>query len=823
MADDPSPTILPDLPIRAVLDALGARLAAAPNAVLVAPPGAGKTTVVPLFLLSAAWRGPHGRILLVEPRRLAARAASARMAALLGETVGETVGRRMRLDTKISARTRIEVVTEGVFTRLVLDDPGLDGIAAVLFDEFHERSLDADLGLALALDVQGALRPDLRIVAMSATLDGARVARLMSAEDGIVTSEGRAFPVAIHYVDRPGTEPVEEAVARIVRGALVDHPGSVLAFLPGQREIERTVRLLEGRVGPLVDVQPLYGALTQGQQDAAIRPAAPGRRKIVLSSSIAETSITIDGVSTVVDSGLARRPVFEPGSGLTRLRTVRASRASVDQRAGRAGRTGPGTAIRLWRAEQSAALEAFDPPEILASDLSGLLLDCAAWGVGDPRDLPFLDPPPEASLSEARALLQTLGAFDDSGRPTALGTAMRSLPLPPRLARMVAGAARGAARDRAADLAVLLTERGLGGDDPDLGTRLSGLRHGQRGAAAAGLARRLARAALPDGALDSSDPGTLLALAFPDRVAVRRGEPGAFVLANGRGAFLDGAARLAAEPLLVVADLAGTARNARILAAASLPREALDTVLAPMVTNEEALTYDAGSRSVRARRIVRIGKAVMSQTPLAKPDPERVRQTLIAGLKAAGAGTLDFGRETGQLRDRLRFLGRRLGGDWPDVSDEALTERIEEWLGPWLSGIDRLSALPSGDYRDALLSIVPADRRRRIDDLAPSHFTVPTGSRIPIRYDEDDAVLAVRVQELFGLNRHPAIADGAVKLTLELLSPAARPIQVTRDLPGFWSGSWREVRAALRGRYPRHPWPEDPATAPPTARAKPRG
>jgi ATP-dependent helicase HrpB len=814
---------LPALPVSAVLDELAEALESRGRAVLVAPPGAGKTTLVPLHLLGASFRG-DGRILLIEPRRLAARAAARRMAEIIGEPVGETVGWRMRLDTLVSARTRIEVVTEGVFTRMVLADPELAGVSAVIFDEFHERSLDGDFGLALALDVASALREDLRLLVMSATLDGARVATLLGGAP-VVESQGRAFPVTIGYRDRPGTEPVENAVAAAVRAALAEEAGSLLVFLPGQREIERVAERLRDTVPAGVIVAPLYGAMEGVAQDTAVRPAPAGTRKVVLATSIAETSLTIDGVSVVIDSGLRRRPVFEPATGLSRLETVRISRAAADQRAGRAGRTAPGTAIRLWRAEQTAALDPFDRPEILASDLAGLVLDCAAWGVGEPADMAFLDPPPGPAIAEARALLVELGGLDGDGRLTSIGEAMRALPLPPRLARMVVGAPAAARRD-AAMLAVLLTERGLGGTDTDLGERLRRFRHdeGGRARAAGKLARRIA--ATPGAAapapLDGTEPGDLLALAYPDRVAVARGARGHFVLANGRGGVLDASHALARERFVVVAELQGAARAGRILAAAALAPASMERLLAERGTVEDVVGFDMAARQVRARRVRRLGRATIEEVPQPVPAGDAASTALADGIRRLGFQALPFGKEGERLLRRMRFLAAAYGPPWPDLSDEALLAGLEDWLLPYLPGVTGLAQFAPDAMAEALRGLLPPGAAGRLEAMAPTHFAAPSGSIVPIRYEADQPVLAIRVQELFGLIRHPTIADGRLKLTLELLSPAHRPIQITRDLPGFWEGSWADVRAELRGRYPKHEWPEDPARALATARAKPR-
>ena len=817
-----TPPVLPDLPVNEALPRLLQALDRDGRAVLVAPPGAGKTTLVPLALLDQAWRG-DGRILLLEPRRLAARAAASRMASLLGEEPGGTVGYTMRMESRISARTRILVVTEGVLARMILDDAELTGVSAVIFDEFHERSLDGDFGLALALDVQGALRPDLRLLVMSATIDGARVASLLDGAE-VVESSGRAFPVALRHVERPPGQPVEEAVAAACRQAIAEEHGSVLAFLPGQREIERTAELLAGRLPAGVDIAPLYGGLDARAQDAAIRPSPSGHRKVVLATAIAETSLTIEGVRVVVDCGLSRLPRFEPATGLTRLETVRVSRASADQRAGRAGRLEPGLAIRLWRAEQTASLPAFTPPEILEADLSGLLLDCASFGVADPAGLRFLDPPPRPALSEARALLRDLGALDDAGRMTPTGEAMRKLSLPVRLAHMVA-----MAKDpgKAAELSVLLTERGLGGPSADLDQRLSRFRadRGPRAQAARRMADRLAGAVGGRRSQTSVAPSTgeLLALAYPDRLAKARGQHGHFVLANGRGAVLDAADPLAGQSFLVVADLQGRSQNARIASAAAIDEAAARAVLADRIETARQTVFDRDSRTVRQRETVRIGAIVLTERQLPPPRGADADAAILDALRLAGPGMLDWGRQSTTVRRRLAWLRNGLGEPWPDVSDAALAATLDAWLAPFLTGSPSIAAIGDSVLAQALLSLVPHDLRRRVDALAPTHFSAPSGSTVPIRYDEEGPVLAVRVQELFGLDQHPTIAGGTVPLTLELLSPAHRPIQTTRDLPGFWQGSWSDVRAEMRGRYPRHVWPEDPRQATATSRAKPRG
>jgi ATP-dependent helicase HrpB len=817
------------LPIDVVLGDLTASLRTRPNAVLVAPPGAGKTTRVPLVLLDEPWAN-GGKIIVLEPRRLAARAAAARMAQTLGEAVGETVGLRVRLGSKISRKTRIEVVTEGVFARMILDDPSLAGIAAVLFDEFHERSLDADLGLALALDAQGGLREDLRLLVMSATLDGARVARLLS-EAPVIESEGRAYPVETRYLGRDPNRRIDDQVADAVMRALRAESGSILVFLPGQGEIRRVETSLRERVGdPAVDIAPLYGALERGEQDLAVSPA--------------ETSLTIEGVRVVIDSGLARVPVYEPNIGLTRLETVRVSRAAADQRRGRAGRIEPGVCYRLWEQAATGALEPFGRPEILSADLAPLLLDCAAWGVTDPTSLAFLDPPPGPALKEARALLQQLGALDHEGRITDVGRRLRDLPLPPRLARMVLVAGESGQAREAADLAAVLVERGLGGDAVDLAECVERYRRDRSGRAQdmRRMAEGWARASDPkvdttsgsdpmmntssDARASSSGPhstGALLTLAYPDRLAKARGKTGEYLMANGRGAALESHERLAKEPYLAIAEIAGGAASARILAAASISSEEIESLFAEAIEQRDEIVFDRQARALRARGVRRLGALLLNERPLKVPATEAAARTLAEGLASLGLDALPWSRALAQWRERVMFLRKAEGEEWPDLSDDALSRAAEEWLAPHLVGKSGLGEIGPDLLSEALRSLLPWNLQRRLDTEAPTHIEVPTGSQIPIDYGaEEGPVLAVRVQELFGLDKHPTIAAGRVPLILHLLSPAQRPIQITRDLPGFWRGSWAAVRADMRGQYPKHPWPEDPLTAPPTRHAHKR-
>jgi ATP-dependent helicase HrpB len=897
------------LPIDVVLDELARTLDQNNAAVLVAPAGAGKTTRVPLALLDAPWVRAK-KIIVLEPRRIAARASAERMAHTLGERVGETVGYRVRFGSKVSRATRVEVVTEGIFSRQILDDPELNGVAAVLFDEFHERSLDADLGLALARDAQTGLREDLRILVMSATLDGARVAKLLG-EAPVIASEGRAFAVETRYLGRRADAPLERQMADAIAMALRADPGSVLAFLPGAAEIRRTQNLLAERVHDAsVEIVPLFGALDSAVQDRAIAPAPKGHRKVVLATSIAETSLTIEGVRIVVDSGVARVPRYEPDIGLTRLETVRASRAAVDQRRGRAGRTEPGVCYRLWDEPQTAAFAAYTQPEILSADLSSLVLDLAQWGVGDPATLAFLDPPPLPALKEARGLLRELGALDADGRITAEGKSLRALALPPRLARMIVDSHRLGAGAAAAAIAAILTERGLGGDNVDLDVRLDALRRdrSQRADSARALARRWAsqvaagevasrkssaeyanverarrktgpsapsplagegrgggstRAvgvrATPFPNLESElrslrtpqgggeprqlagtkrenqtpsgeeppSTGVMLALAYPDRVARNRGN-GSFILANGRGAALEQTSALSRAPYIAVAELTGTAAQGRILLAAPITQAEIELHFADQIETADEISFDRGAMALRARRKKTLHAITLSEAPLALQASAETAPVLADGLVSAGLDQLPWSKPAKQWRDRVMFLraaeAEASHNSWPDLSDDALAAQREAWLVPALYDKTSLKDLSPGDLSDALMTLLPWELRGPLEREAPTHFEAPTGTQLAIDYEaEQGPTIAVRLQELFGLNTHPSIAKGAIPLVLELLSPAHRPVQVTRDLPGFWRGSYAAVRSDLRGRYPRHPWPEDPANAVPTRRVKSKG
>lgn len=817
------PIVSAPLPIDAVLGDVRNALRTHGTGVLVAAPGAGKTTRVPLALLDEPWRD-GGKIIVLEPRRIAARAAAERLAATLGTRLGDRVGLRARLASKTSANVAIEVVTEGVFTRMILDDPELSGVAAVLFDEFHERSLDADLGLALALDTRGALRPDLKILVMSATLEASRVAKLLG-DAPVIASDGRTFPIETRHIGRRAQR-IEDDVVDAVRRALERDTGSILVFLPGQGEITRVAERLRSLALPeTIDIAPLYGALDPATQDRAISPANAGHRKIVLATSIAETSITIEGVRVVIDSGLARVPRFEPDVGVTRLETVRVSRASADQRRGRAGRTEPGICYRLWDEPETQGLVPFAEPEIRVADLSSLLLDCAEWGTNDARSLAWLDPPSEGALAAARSGLQAIGALDVEGHISQEGRRLRALPLPPRLARMLLKAGERGAADDAAELAAVLVERGIGGNDLDIATRLENFRRdrSRRSQDMRALARQWTRAATTSAKGDTLSPAELLALAYPERIAKNRGKRGSFLLANGRAGLIDTAHPLAGAPYLVVAELQGRAAATRIMLATATDEAEVSIFDGDRIASDDALTFDRDSRSVKARSVRRLGAIELrSESRPVRPDEDSA-PVLANGVAQLGIGTLPWSKAQLQLRNRVGFL-RANDESWPDLSDAALAASVGEWLQPFLSGKTRVSEIDASTLEQALTAILPWPMRQRLDAEAPTHFEAPTGNSHALDYESAAApALHIRVQELFGLKEHPAIARGRLPLTLYLLSPAHRPIQITRDLPGFWAGSWAAVKADMRGQYPKHVWPDDPANATPTSRAKPRG
>ncbi len=830
---------MPDnLPIHIVLPELLAALRAGSNAVLVAPPGAGKTTAVAPALLNEDWC--TGEILLLSPRRLAARAAGERMASQAGESVGKTFGYATRLDSKRSAATRVSVITEGIFVNRIQADPELAGVSAVLFDEVHERSLDVDFGLALALDAQSALRPDLRVVAMSATLDGSRFSALMAKNSNkpapVIESEGRSYPLDLRHIGRSAEARIEDSVAAAVRTALREAEGGVLAFLPGVAEIERTAERLEGLPGMVL--HRLHGSMDPAAQRAAIAPDPQGRRKLVLATSIAETSLTLDGIRVVVDSGLARRPRYDRAAGMTRLVTERASQASATQRAGRAARQGPGVAYRLWEEAATAGLPRFDPPEILEADLSALTLDCALWGVSDPRELAWLDSPPDAAIAEARARLTALDALDPDGRPTAHGKAIARLPLPPRLGHMLVRAGEIGLAHTAAQVAVLLGERGLGGSDADLELRLRRWR-GERGPRAEG-ARRLAErwaklAPLPlaggagGGRVPPSrtDPpptppasgreeevATCIALAFPDRIARRRDASGeTWASAGGRGFRLDPACPLARAEWLAVAETQGMASGARILSAAQIDPATVESLFADRIETRRSVRFDPATGRVEALRERRLGVIRLSSGPDSGASPQEIQTALLEGVRTHGLALLPWSGGGDVLRIRAAYAG--VGA----LSDEALLAALDDWLPAVLAGKRRLDAIEPGALTEALQNHAGWDAMRAIDKAAPARFGSPAGSSHAIDYSaEAGPTVELRPQALFGLAVHPMA--GNTPLVLSLTSPAGRPIQTTRDLPGFWKGSWAAVAKEMRGRYPRHPWPDDPAAASATLRTK---
>lgn len=789
------------LPVEAILPHLKAALAAGPNAVLIAPPGAGKTTAVAPALLDEPWC--DGRILLLSPRRLAARAAAERIAEIAGEAVGQRIGYATRMDSRQSAATRILVLTEGIFRNLVQDDPELAGVSAVLFDEVHERSLDSDFGLALALDAQAGLRPDLRLVAMSATLDGGRFAALMDAP--VIESEGRSHPLTLRHIGRRAEARIEDEMAAAIRRALADEAeGDLLAFLPGVGEIERTAERLAGLPA---EVHLLHGSLDPAAQRAAIRKSA--RRKVILATSIAETSLTIDGVRIVVDSGLARRARYDRAAGSTRLVTERASQAAVTQRAGRAARQGPGVAYRLWEEAATAGLPRFDPPEILEADLSPLLLDCALWGVGDPSSLRWLDPPPKAALAEARLRLIDLNAIDDAGRPTAHGRAMAQLPLPPRLAHMLIVAGDRGQGGLAAELAVLLGERGLGGNDVDLERRLSRWRGegGQRAEAARGLARKWTKQVAPGAG--EGRIGPIIAIAFPDRLARRRDASGEhWQSVGGRGYRLDPAHPLAREEWLAVADIQGAASGARILSAAAIDLAEIEELYGDRIVSGAHVSFDPATGGVRTTSGRRLGAIQLSQGQDAKADPADISAALLQGVRDHGLSLLPWTDAATRLRERAAWAG--VAG----LSDMDLLDSLELWLAPLVEGKRRLSEIDPAALHHALTGLIGWEGQQAVERLAPSHFSSPAGTSHAIDYSaEAGPTVELRVQALFGLAAHPVVGAARTPLILSLTSPAGRPIQTTRDLPGFWAGSWADVAKEMRGRYPRHHWPEDPAAA----------
>jgi len=774
------------------------------NAVLIAPPGAGKTTMVAPALLDEPYC--NGQILLLSPRRLAARMAAERIAENLDETVGGRVGYATRLDSKFGPDTRILVMTEGIFRNRIISDPELSGVSAVLFDEVHERSIDSDFGLALALEAQAAFRPDLRVVAMSATLDGSRFSTLMD-NAPVLESEGKRWPLDYHYVGRRIELPIETDLVRILRQALSEHQGDILAFLPGVREIDRAFDTL-GDCGADIVLHKLHGQIDPAAQRLAVRRDAQGRRKIIFATNIAETSLTIDGVRVVVDSGLARRARFDQAAGVTRLVTERASLSAATQRAGRAARQEAGVAYRLWEEAGNGGLPPFDPPEILESDLAPLLLDCARWGEYDPAKLRWLDAPPAAAVLQAHKLLMSVEALDAQGRITAHGTTLANLPLPPNLAHMVATAAHSGQAEDAAMLAVLLQERGLGGQSEDIDTRFERFmrERSPKAEAARKLAQRIARLCNDKGRGEPLSIGGLIATAFPERIAKRRDSKGEkWISAMGRGLQLDAASPLAREEWLAVADVQGAASGARILSAAALTEPELIGRFGHRIISQEILSYDKIADRVEARVQRRLGAIVLSEGRVEKPDPEAVANALLLAVRELGIDALPWSASACALRERALFAGIDALGD------DALAQSAEQWLLPLLGKVNRLRDVAPSALAQALDNILGWDARSRIDQIAPASFKSPAGTEHDIDYAaEAGPTVELRVQALFGLDTHPLVGVERIPLVLSLTSPAGRPIQTTRNLPEFWRGSWRDVAKEMRGRYPKHNWPDAP-------------
>jgi ATP-dependent helicase HrpB len=802
------------LPIDDVLPQLLEALRAGARALLIAPPGAGKTTRVAPALLDQRWCA--GQVLLLVPRRLAARAAAEFMARERGEQVGDSIGYATRMDSRTGKHTRVIAMTHGVFLSRIQADPELAGVSAILFDEVHERSLDNDLALALALDVAEALRPDLRILAMSATLDGARFGRLMDDPPAIM-SEGKSHPLTVVHIARDAGQRIEPQMASAIRRALADHKGSLLAFLPGVAEIERTAEAL-GALPEDIVLHRLHGSVEPAAQRAALAAPPTGKRKLVLASAIAETSLTLEDVSIVVDSGLARRPRYDRGAGLTRLVTERASRAAVTQRAGRAARQAPGIAIRLWEEAATASLPAHDPPEVLEADLSSLLLTCLLWGEAEPQRLPFLDPPPRPALAEARQRLSRLGAIDDAGNITPHARAIAAIPLEPRLAHMLVEARSKGFGGAAADVAALLTERGLGGNDADLEVRHRRWMADRSPRAEA--ARKWARRLSP-GTVGKDELACAVALAFPDRLSRRRDASGEnWQSVGGRGFRIDPASPLGRSEWLAVAEVAGAASGARILSAAAIDLADVEKMFGDEIERYADVRFDPSTSAISATSGRRLGAIRMSSAPDPRPDQAAIETALLEAVRRHGISILPWADSTRALRSRAAFAAlsdRRIA----DLSDEALLRSLDDWLAPLLVGKRRIDAITPGELRGALEQVLGYEGVRAIDMLAPTHFNSPAGSSHPIDYSAAGGPLVeIRAQALYGLNRHPAVANGLIPLTLAITSPAHRPIQTTKDLPAFWRGSWRDVAKEMRGRYPKHPWPDDPSAAPPTLRTK---
>ena len=806
-----------DFPVDQIIPQLSAALGAGPAALLVAEPGAGKTTRVPLKLLDAPWLAGQ-KIVMLEPRRLAARNAAHRMAETLGEEVGETVGYTVRLERRVSAKTRIEVVTEGILTRRLQQDPELAGTGLVIFDEFHERSLDADLGLALTLDIQRGLRDDLKILVMSATLDAARVAAHLG-DAPVIDAPGRVFPVETRHLDKAQRQTISADAVRAVHRALDETDTSILVFLPGEAEIRRTEEALNSSGLPRnTVVRPLYGAMSFAEQDAAIRPSPPGERKVVLATTIAETSLTIDGIGAVIDCGFKRVPRFDPASGMTALETVRVSLASADQRRGRAGRLGHGIGYRLWPEAESRALKPHDEPEIFVADLAPLVLELAAWGVTDPTALPWLDPPPAAPFAQAQDLLRRLEALDHDNKITAMGKQMVRLPLHPRLAHMVVKGQSALA----ADLAAMLSERdGLPRDaGVDITSRLSHLRGGARDRIRQSAKQIRQIAGIKDEESDVS-AGVLIAYAFPDRIAQRRGGDRRYRLSGGGGAVLPEHDALVTQDFLAVATTDGASGDQKIYLAAPLSLKEIEEHFRTQIESRDGVFWDSRTKAVSAAKSRRLGALVLEEKPSTNADPALIAEAMTEGVRDMGLAALPWTEGAKILRARAMFLRRLYPEEgWPDLSDEALMASLSDWLAPYLAGISRKAHLDRLDMHQIIQSLIPHELARRMDRLAPVRIEVPSGADVRIDYEtEGDPVLRVRLQEMFGLARTPAIAEGRSPLRIELLSPAGRPLAVTQSLETFWTNGYPSVRSDMRGRYPKHAWPEDPINAAPV---KPR-
>ncbi|MDP9088398.1 MAG: ATP-dependent helicase HrpB [Pseudomonadota bacterium] len=836
---------LPDLPVNEALPALREALISRRNVLLEAPPGAGKSTVVPLALALSPWLKGQ-KILMLEPRRLAARAVANRMATLLGEPVGRTVGFRTRLETRVSRETRVEVVTEGILTRMLQEDSALAGIGCVIFDEFHERSLNADLGLALCIETQQNLRDDLRLLVMSATLDLKPLVRLLG-EAPVVSATGRSYAVRTHYVSRRNELHIELQVAQVVRSALREHGGDVLVFLPGAAEIRRVQRNLEeSDLDRTIQLMPLYGELDGAAQDAALAPAGSNRRKVVLATSIAETSLTIEGIRIVVDSGLRRYAEFDPATGMSRLVTGKVSQAAADQRRGRAGRVAEGDCYRIWSEGTHASLNAQTPPEILHADLAPLALELACWGASDAAALVWLDAPPAAPLAQARDLLRQLEAIDSAARVTAHGRKLAKLGMHPRLAHMLVQAQDFGAARLACDLAAILSERdilraGAGARDADLRLRVAVLR-GDTREVPAGIsvdARAKAQAQRNSSlwqrnlrsARDTVDvhegTGVLLAWAYPDRIARARGADGRYLLANGRGAHFAEPQALSKSEFIVAAELDGADRAARIFLAAPISLQDLQTHFAGLIRDKADVHWDDRAGAVSAKRERMLGALVLESSEIRSPDPQAVQDALLAGLKQVGIAGLPWTKELRQWRARvilMRDYQVPSPTPWPDLSDEELEKTLPEWAPPWIANFTRREHFARLDLSNALHSFLSHAQAAILERQAPTHLTVPSGSAIPIDYlDGENPTLSVRLQELFGLRETPAVAGGKLPLLLKLLSPAGRPVQITKDLVSFWNRGYHEVKKDLKGRYPKHYWPDDPYAAQATRRARPRG